>query len=274
MSVYFVTGRLGGGKTLAAVDKIREYLTAGRRVATNLDLNLEHLMPSGSRAVVTRVPDKPRIEDLIALGKGCDDGKHTESKFGLLVLDECLTWLNSRTWNDKSRLAVLDWFLHARKMRWDIIFIMQNVDACDAQLRDSLCEHFVQCRRLDRLRLFKVIKLPRIHHANVYYGTNSTTGMYVERWVYRGTDLFEAYDTEQVFHDGVEFLASGATDMRASYTQLSAWHLKGRYEKPDEVQRRSFPLTWKLVLLPLLMMWAAFDDNWFKVAFRERHLAK
>ncbi|EBN6690252.1 zonular occludens toxin, partial [Salmonella enterica] len=34
MPVYFVTGKLGSGKTLVAVGKIRDYLVAGRRVAT------------------------------------------------------------------------------------------------------------------------------------------------------------------------------------------------------------------------------------------------
>ncbi|MNO60493.1 Zonular occludens toxin (Zot) [compost metagenome] len=231
-------------------------------------------MPSDSKATVTRIPDKPRIEDLVALGKGCEDGGHAESRFGLLVLDECLTWLNSRTWNDKSRLPVLDWFLHARKNRWDIIFLLQNVDACDAQLRDSLCEHFVQCRRLDKLRLFKVIKLPRIHHANVYYGTNSTTGMYVERWVYRGTDLFDAYDTEQTFRDGMEFLPVGTVDMRASYTHLSAWHLKGRYQQPEQPRE---PMTAKraalLLLWPLVAGWSLLDPSGFRrIGCRRAHL--
>ncbi|MFK4136821.1 zonular occludens toxin domain-containing protein, partial [Pseudomonas luteola] len=37
MAVYFVTGKLGSGKSLVAVGKIRDYMIAGRRVATNLD---------------------------------------------------------------------------------------------------------------------------------------------------------------------------------------------------------------------------------------------
>ena len=270
MSVYFVTGRLGAGKTLCAVDKIREYLSAGRRVATNLDLNLEHLMPADSRATVVRIPDRPRVEDLNGLGQGCEEGGHSEERFGLLVLDECLTWLNSRSWNDKGRLQVLDWFLHARKLRWDIIFLLQNIEAVDGQLRDSLCEHFVQCRRLDKLKLFKVIQLPRIHHATVYYGTNASNGVYVDRWVYRGSDLFEAYDTEQRFKDGVEFLPQGPTDMRASYTHLSAWHLKGRYlEQPKVSDPVTIASAFKLLVFPLVVLWMLIHPRSCKlVAFK------
>jgi len=44
MAVYFLTGKLGSGKTLCAVGKIRDYLEEGRAVATNLDLNLDELL--------------------------------------------------------------------------------------------------------------------------------------------------------------------------------------------------------------------------------------
>ena len=37
MAVYFITGKLGSGKSIAAVGKIRDYLNEGRAVATNLD---------------------------------------------------------------------------------------------------------------------------------------------------------------------------------------------------------------------------------------------
>ena len=40
MSVYCVTGKLGNGKTLVSVGRIRDALKKGLRVATNLDINL------------------------------------------------------------------------------------------------------------------------------------------------------------------------------------------------------------------------------------------
>lgn len=42
MAVYFVTGKLGSGKTLFTIDIIQQALGQGRRVASNLDLNLEN----------------------------------------------------------------------------------------------------------------------------------------------------------------------------------------------------------------------------------------
>lgn len=210
MAVYFITGALGSGKSLIAISKIQEKLVKGLPVATNLNLNL-HYMPSvGRNAKKTRVyrlPDKPLLEDFKLIGLG--NKEKDESKNGLIVLDECGTWLNTRTWNDKSRQPVLDWFLHARKLGWDILFLVQSISLVDKQARDALAEHIVYCRRFDRLpipfigffiNLILGIKIspPKIHLGIVKYG-DSLNAPIVDRWIYRGTDLYSAYDTNQIF---------------------------------------------------------------------------
>lgn len=245
MSVYFITGKLGSGKSISAVGKIRDYLKQGRRVATNLDLNLDRMLPPSSKATVTRIPDKPRIEDLQSLGTGdgCSLDEYDESRFGLLVLDELASWFNARSWSDKTRAEVIEWFLHARKYHWDILFLVQDIEAVDKQLRGSLCEHLVVCRRLDRMAVplvggvakavtGKRLTLPKAHVASVYYGEN-TSGPRVDRWWYRATDLYGAYRTGQVFMLDQLFTSAGAVDMRAPYSMLSAWHLVGRYRVPS-----------------------------------------
>jgi hypothetical protein len=208
MAVYFITGKLGCGKTLCTVGKIRDYLEQGRRVATNLDINLTAFTKHDSMAYVTRVPDKPSLRDLEIIGEGCEESN--EDKYGLLVLDELGTWFNSRNWRDKERLDTIDWFLHARKKHWDIFFIVQNINSLDDQLVSALCEHLVICKRTDRLSIpiigpiLKTIGftkvLPKIHVAKVYYG-QSVTSMPVDRWWYRGKDLYSAYNTDQIFDD-------------------------------------------------------------------------
>ena len=229
MSVYFVTGKLGSGKTLAAVGRMRDYLVQGRRIAGNLDLNLTHLCNNPkSKKSYTRLPDKPRVEDLELLGKGCEG--YDEDRFGLLVLDEVGTWFNSRNWNDKTRKPVIDWFLHARKLCWDVFFLVQDISQVDSQARAALCEHLVICKRLDRLpvpglrllsRLLGIkIHMPRIHVASVYYGDSLSSSLRVDRWFYRAVELYDAYDTRQCFTDGIEILGGDAVDMRATYTVL------------------------------------------------------
>jgi len=232
MSVYLVTGRLGAGKSLAAVGRIRDALLEGRRVATNLDLKLENFLPASAREVdVQRVPDKPTVADLDAIGLGTE--AVDESRNGLLVLDELGSWLNSREWADKSRQGVIDWLIHSRKRGWDVYFITQAMGQIDKQVREALVEYLVVCRRLDRLKIPFVggllsflsgglIKgmMPKLHFAIVRYGT-SPDAVIADRWVYLGRDLYDAYDTRQVFSPRY---ASGL------YSYLTPWHLKGRYQ--------------------------------------------
>jgi len=214
MSVYVVTGKLGAGKSLIAVSRIRTYLREGRRVATNLDLRVEHLLPTNMQRIdCLRVPDKPTAADLDAIGLGAD--VLDESRYGLLVLDELGSWLNARDWGDKQRGAMIDWLIHSRKRRWDVILIVQNVGMIDKQIREALLEYLVTCKRLDRIRIpfFGIIgqvltlgawngRVGRVHLGVVVYAAGAallSNALVTDRWLYRGTELFKAYDTEQVF---------------------------------------------------------------------------
>jgi len=208
MAIYVVTGKLGGGKSLISVSRIREHIQKGLPVATNLDLNLVELLgPFNRDALVYRIPDKPAAADLELLG--VVDTKADESKNGLLVLDECGTWFNSRSWNDPGRKEIHEWLTHARKFGWDVIFIVQDISILDKQAREAFAEHVVYCRRLDRLSVpfvgwlvslltGKRFRGPRVHVATVRYG-DAHDSLVVDRWFYRGTDLYRAYDTRQVF---------------------------------------------------------------------------
>jgi hypothetical protein len=231
MSVYVVTGKLGQGKTLITVCKLIEYLEKGCKVASNLDLYMENYHDKKmEHKGIYRLPDKPTITDLEAIGRGAPDNTYDESKFGALVLDECGTWFNSRGWNDPTRRPVIDWFLHSRKLGWDVYLIIQDIDMLDKQARTALAEHTVYTRRLDRIRIpiltsfIKMatrldVRLPRLHVGVVKYGDNKTMPT-AERWIYRGTDRFTFYDTQQVFI---------SDDMAAVYSVLDPWTLTGRY---------------------------------------------
>ncbi|MDP2506712.1 zonular occludens toxin domain-containing protein [Oceanobacter sp. 3_MG-2023] len=208
MAFYFLTGKLGSGKSLVAIARIREKLALGCPVATNIDLNLLDLTKNKyNKSVCVRLPDKPSVFDLESLGNG--NTTYDELKNGLIVLDECGTWFNARNWNDKSRKPVNDWFLHARKLGWDVILIVQDISIIDSQARDALSEFTVFCRRMDNFSipliggLYKFLvgsrlKMPKIHVGKVVCG-QSISDPVSDRWVYRGHDLYSAYDTKQAF---------------------------------------------------------------------------
>jgi hypothetical protein len=237
MSDYIVFGKKGSGKSLVCVNRIREALLRGAPVATNLDLKLEELLPHGVRdARVYRLPDRPTIDDLRAIGRGSESVD--ESTYGVVVLDECATMLNARTYNDKGRTDMLDWFVHSRKLGWDSYFLCQNPVQIDKQVRESLAEFMVSCKRLDKMRVPFIgaiskhliggeLRPPKVHIATVRYGSGHEA-IISDRWTYRGTHLYAAYDTQQVFR---------ADYPHGIFCYLTPWHLKGRF---GSSKKRSF----------------------------------
>jgi len=268
MAVYAITGKLGSGKGKAGIDQIRRYLRSGKRVATNCDVFLEHLMGPRDKASVLRIPDKPAAVDLYMIGSGnrfvefepiIVYGEKSlsavapsprllkgfdEAHNGALVLDECGSWLNTRNFQDKGRAEMLEWAIHARKYGWDIFFIMQNISQVDKQLRDSLLEYVVRLNRLDRMKvplLSGVLKfltagategnLPRVHIGVVRLGS-MPDGLVADRWVFRGDDLNDAYNTTQVFSDAYP---------HGTHCLMSAWHLSAKVGLPADFVGPSLP---------------------------------
>lgn len=239
MAVYLITGKLGSGKTLATVGRIRDYLNQGRMVATNLDLKLEKLVnPFAKNTQVIRMPDKPTVDDLENLPTPYE-GEYDESKMGGIFLDECGTWFNTRDYRDKSRQPLINKLLHIRKAGWDVFFIIQHIEMIDKQVRDALAEHIVYCQRADRLGLPLITPLgklfgmnlrpPKIHLALVKYGT-STFAPVVDRWVYNGSDLYDAYDTRQVF---------GINDC-SQHSLLPPNTIFGRYTSRKQIAKETY----------------------------------
>lgn len=251
MPTFAITGGLGSGKSLVSVGRIQEYLRRGRRVATNLNLNLEYLLPLRARCDVTRLQDFPDIRDLHCLGRGHyvpdpnREGHYSkdEKLNGLLVLDECAVFFNSRDWADKARVAVIAWLRHARKLGWDVIFIMQDVSSVDKQIRAGLLEHEGVCKRSDRMSipfiggLLRWVGLgflsrpPRVHVCTIKYGL-SQHALVVDRWIYRGVQVQGGYDTNQIFSD-----FSITENSVGIHSVLSPWYTHGRYLPPPFLHR-------------------------------------
>jgi len=241
MPGWIIQGVRGEGKSLAAVGKIKEYMSRGRPVATNLDLFLDAFLPMDNAVLAYRLPDHPRLEDFEALPAAYDLNYKGEDKNGLLVLDELGTWLNSRAWNDKTRLKMLNWLFLSRKLHWDLILLAQDFAMIDSQVQTTLCDYLVQASRLDRQKIPYFAPLlelagfnafmPKIHRYHVFYGL-STAQPPVETWTFTGKDFYDGYDTNQRFRDGFELCGSTLEtakliDMRATYTYLPPAYLTG-----------------------------------------------
>lgn len=234
MADYLVTGKKGSGKSLFCVGVIRDALADGKRVATNLDIDLSKLCKPDSRLTLLRVPDRPTAADMEALGRG-QDGV-AEDRNGLIIIDEAGAFLNARSWGDKERQPLLDWLVHSRKYGWDTYFIAQGIEQLDKQIRTTLLEYRVGVTRTDKWPIPVVtplvkalsgihITLPKMHIGTVRHGMERDS-LIVDRRFYMAKELYPAYSTQQVF------LPRDHKDAVGLHSVLSAWHTTGRYLPP------------------------------------------
>jgi hypothetical protein len=231
MSDYLVSGKKGAGKSAFCVGVIRQALLEGKRVATNLNIEIDKLVPVHCKGSIIRIPDRPVIDDLLCMGKG--QSGVLEEDNGVLVLDETSSFMNSRAWNDKSRQPLLDWFIHSRKYGWDTYFIAQGQEQLDKQLRTTQLEYHIAVKNTGKWpvpfitpivsMLFGYrLTMPKMHLGIIRQGLDRDSLLIGRKW-FKGIDVYEAYDTQQVFLDRDHDLAVGI------HTVLSCYHLKGRY---------------------------------------------
>jgi hypothetical protein len=225
-----LTGKRGQGKTLYALERIRRYMLAGRMVATNLDLNVDRIVSAFNTVRPYRLPDHPAEQDFIDLPLGNPDPTN-DARNGLLVLDEASTFLNSRSWDTdkKGRLKVIGWLAQSRKFGWDLLMIAQHANMLDSQIRESLFEHFGVCVNLQGLMIpfitkftGGVIRFPKVHRVTIRLGFHPKAPL-VEHDFFRGSDLFNCYDTLQVINPAVGVPSGSA------YCYLSAFDLRGKF---------------------------------------------
>ena len=265
MADYIVTGQRGAGKSLIMCQRIITSVRAGNRIATNLDLYLEYLLPLKIRnSEIIRLPDHPSGADIRALGFG--GASPLEGHFGDLILDELAIWLNARDWQDDKRRDLLNFLVLSRKSRWNTFLITQLLTSLDKQAR-GLLEHHISCGRTDRIRIpvigwiihlfgklfhLKSGYLPLVHIGHITYGTGPGS-IGAGQIVCRGLALYKAYNTEQKFGDAYPF---------GSYCYLQPRHLIdtlgwSQYLLDDffcfawEGRPESWPSSRPLLLLPV-----------------------
>lgn len=241
-----VTGKLGGGKSLFVASLIDDAANRGRRIVANFELNFsKYEVPYPLDCTI--IPTKPTSKILQDLGRGSD----REDKPGLLIIDEGAMILNSRTWNDKDRDNIISWFLMSRKLNWDVYVIIQHTSALDKQIREMLCEIYITCMRLDRIKIPLLgAALPRVHIAVGRYGSQPGAPV-TERWMYRGNKkLFSLYNTAHIFDpDKVEVVKK----VHAKIKKNLMYYLN----QPITKENKDALIIAPLLLVPYIIVYAA-----------------
>lgn len=244
-----VTGKLGAGKGLCTVGRIRDYLARDKPIVTNMDLYPEHFKDKYNDKIrIYRIPDKPKVSDLLMCGLG-NDTKDPEEN-GLAALDECATWFNAHDWNKPESREINDFLVHLRKRGWDAIFQVQSIESMNTQAKRNIITSEARCQFVKqiyvpilspfiRLITGRTPKLPKFMRFHSMRMTNLESGILEEKLRYRGEELYKYYDTSQIFDSSYP---------HGTYCLLTPWHLVGRYETKQ-------PLTLKKALLNLVWYW-------------------
>lgn len=235
MPITFVAAETGGGKGIFSVIEIEKYLQQNRRVATNMDLYLEHFDDQLAANTVTRLPDKPTRQHMLDLGFGSPPDDKNKHHYGLIVLDEISLFLDTK--RSTEFVGLYNWFKQRRKFHWDIIFICQHPDQIQDEFYKALCNQLVMCQERDLIPIPYFAPLLRglgmsgnmsDGHFYTRYMGKSTMDRIIETRPYENKPHRLKYDTDQFFDDGLELIGEHLVDMRASYSYIPKHYLVER----------------------------------------------
>lgn len=148
--IYFFSGLPGSGKSLHCAKMIDQYHKKGKNIITNFEVN--HDFWKKKRCKKNKyLNDYGKIMDISNEELSIDflmefaDKYHQRNAKGqiiekqtLLVIDECQTMFNSRSWNQKGRSEWIIFFTQHRKFGFTVILVSQNKNLIDKQIRSVL----------------------------------------------------------------------------------------------------------------------------------------
>lgn len=188
MSIQCFTGVPGSGKSYHTARVIYDSLRSGKNVISNLNINTSIIYPKSDKKPLGKfiyVPNQQWIDSSIyektRMGGKAPCGIysyiyglenfalqfHKRNKKGqiiegqtLIVLDECQTIFNPRSWNRKDRLSWIEFFTVHRHYGFEVILVTQNDMMIDKQIRGVL-ETQVLHRNVSKYKKFgKLLAIP------------------------------------------------------------------------------------------------------------------
>jgi len=206
MAISIFEGKIGGGKTYLAVSRILAHLSQGGAVFTNVELKLE-----GVAAYLRKYHRKvfdPSAVRILDETESWDFHKYLRSGTSLntlCVIDEAHLWFNARDHSvtASTKRELITFLSQSRKLKVDVIFIVQSADNLDAQFR-RLAQDIWRMKDLQR---FKVPVLGVAYpwpHTLAFRLDNMNFQIMEKRLLKRSSDVWEAYNTNALLRP-VEF---------------------------------------------------------------------
>lgn len=196
---YLYSGTPGSGKSLHAARDIRERLRRKRPfVICNFDVN--HALKGYGKGF-TYIPNSELDpEDLTSRAAAYWAGKEVREDAILLVLDEAQLVFNARSWNQRDRMAWIEFFSQHRHYGYKIVLVAQFDRMIDRQIR-SLIEIEVNHRRMSSFGVAGfLLALPFAGKlfcgVSYYYGMRERLS---SQWILPRRAYFRVYDSYNRF---------------------------------------------------------------------------
>lgn len=213
--IYFYSGLPGSGKSLHCAKMIDQYHRKGKNVIANFEVNLhfwdgvkvkDNAFLHAPALIQELSNNELTIEYLLDFA----DKYHERNEIGqikekqtLLIIDECQTMFNSRSWNQKGRSEWVIFFTQHRKFGYTIILVSQNKNLIDKQIR-GVFEFDYEHRNVKNFKLFGFF-LSLLCGGNFFiipvkWMTNGkqdhTEFMFASRKYYKLYDSYKIFDTK------------------------------------------------------------------------------
>ena len=121
----------------------------------------------------------------------------------LLIIDECQTMFNSRSWNQKGRSAWVTFFTQHRKFGYTVILVSQHKDLIDKQIR-HIFQHDYEHRNVKNFKVFGWL-LATLCGGNLFFipvksmdtgKKDHTEVMLASKKYYKLYDSYKIFDTK------------------------------------------------------------------------------
>lgn len=160
-STRVITGTLGGGKSMAAVDEALEHLSKGGTVITNIPIYRDKVA-EWMRDEFGLIMDQKRLVllDQASIGDFQNLAQRgNEKNTVMMVLDEAALDIGARDWKAHSD-EQFNFVILCRKLIIDLVLIAQDANDVDKRIRQKM-QTEVHCRSLMNLPVLAgLVRLP------------------------------------------------------------------------------------------------------------------
>ena len=213
--IYFYSGRPGSGKSLHCAKMIDTYHRKGKNVICNFEVNENfwkhrHCKKNKLLGDYGKIAQLTNEELTIDYLMDFANKYHKRNARGqiiekqtLLIIDECQTMFNSRSWNQKGRSQWVIFFTQHRKFGYTVILVSQHKDLIDKQIR-HIFQHDYEHRNVKNFKLFGWF-LALLCGGNLFFipvksmdtgKKDHTEIMFASKKYYKLYDSYKIFDTK------------------------------------------------------------------------------